>query len=204
MPTLDIDGVRVKDLSLQQPGTLYRGQQLTVFGHYWNGGDADIEISGTIGGQKKTYRTRVSFPQLSDRHPELERLWAYGAIEHLQDKIDYLGKDADSKQAIVDIALEYSLVTDYTSMLVMREEAFAERGISRKNRDRVAREQAARQQRAQVPVRNNRADTNKPLYQNNRPSMGGGGGAWGLEMFLLLPALLLGWSRRKVKADRSH
>ena len=89
--------------------------------------------------------------------------------------MDYLGTDKDSEQAITDLAIEYGLVTDYTSMLVMREEQFAVHGIDRQNQQRVAKEQTARAKRISASVSNNRIDTNKPAFNKSRPSFGGGG-----------------------------
>ncbi|MGS2724793.1 VIT and vWA domain-containing protein [Porticoccus sp. GXU_MW_L64] len=188
-----IKGVKVEDMEPARLGSLYRGQQLIVFGHYRGDGVADVTISGKVSGQPKAYKTRITFPETAELHPEIERLWAYAAIEGLQDQIDYLGEDSDSKQAIVDIAREYGLVTNYTSMVVVRDEVFQQQGIERRNHQRVQQEHRARQQRAAAPVRDNRADSQQPAFQQPRatPRKGGGGGSFGLWMLVLLPVLLL-------------
>ncbi|MBA55218.1 MAG: hypothetical protein CMK89_12255 [Pseudomonadales bacterium] len=182
---IDIDGVRVKDLTPSDIGTLYRGQQLHIAGHYWKGGAADVRISGKIGGEKKVYETTIQFPETETRYPELERIWAYTAIEALLEQQDYLGESQDTKQAIIDIAKEYSLVTDYTSMIVVRDSVFEEKGIARSNQQRVENERLAREVRATQPVQNHRADTNKPLYTHSRPSVGSGGGGGSINGFIL-------------------
>ncbi|MDM3872543.1 VIT domain-containing protein [Porticoccus sp. W117] len=191
-----IKGVKVEDMEPTRIGSLYRGQQLIVFGHYRGDGVADVAISGKVSGQPKTYKTRIAFPETADLNPEIERLWAYAAIEGLQDQIDYLGEDSDSKQAIVDIAREYGLVTNYTSMVVVRDEVFQAQGIERRNQQRVQQEHHARQQRAAAPVRDNRADSQQPAFQQPRatPRKGGGGGSFGVWMLVLLPLL---WLMRK-------
>lgn len=198
---IKIDGVKVKDLTPARIGSLYRGQQLIVFGHYWGDGVAKVSISGKVAGQKRAYTTEFEFPNEGTLHPEIERLWAYASIEDLQNKMDYLGEDADTKQALVDIAKEYSLVTNYTSMIVVREEVFQQHNIERNNAKRVAKEQAARNQRAAAPVRNNRKDSHKPAFKTPRsyPSGGGSGGGaagpWVLLMFL--PLLFVGVRNRR-------
>jgi Ca-activated chloride channel family protein len=197
---VSIRGVKVKDLTPDQIGSLYRGRQLILFGHYWGDGMADVAIEGKISGQEKAYTSRFEFPSQSTRNPEIERLWAYATIEALQNQIDYLGEDADSRQAIVDVAKEYGLVTDYTSMVVVREEQFQQHGIDRHNQARVAKEQTARQQRAAAPVANNRVDNQQPMFNSPRayPSSGGGGGALGPWLLLLLiPLLKAGRQRLK-------
>ncbi len=185
---IKIKGVKVKDQTPEYVGSLYRGQQLIVFGHYWNGGIAKITIDGKISGQEKTYSTEFEFPKQAILHPEIERLWAYATIENLQDRMDYLGEDADSKQAIIDVALEHSLVTDYTSLIVVRDEVFQSENIARNNASRVSKEEQVRAQRTAKPVQSNRQDSNQPMYTNSRPSFGGGGGATGPWMLLALLA----------------
>ncbi|MEW8506384.1 MAG: VIT and VWA domain-containing protein [Candidatus Thiodiazotropha sp.] len=196
-----IRGVKVKDLTPARIGTLYRGQQLILFGHYWGGGNADVVISGKVSGQPVEYSSSFEFPGQSTRNPEIERLWAFATIEDLQNQIDYLGEDADSRQAIIDIAKEYGLVTDYTSMVVLREEQFLNYGIDRLNSARVASEQAARQQRSNTPVVDNRVDRQQSMYSQSRayPSSGkSGGGALGpWLLLLLLPLWKANQHRRK-------
>lgn len=194
---IDIDGVKVRDLTPARIGSLYRGQQLIVFGHYWGDGPADIRINGRVSDRNKVYSTRINFPEQANLYPEIERLWAFASIEDIQHKIDYLGEDADSKQAIVDLALEYGLVTDYTSMVVVREEVKTQYDIGQDNADRVAAEHIARQQRSTGAVRDHRQDTGQPAFSSSRaqPTNGGGAlGPWG--MLMILPLLWLGKRRR--------
>jgi Ca-activated chloride channel family protein len=195
---VDIKGVKVKEITPARIGSLYRGQQLIIFGHYWGDGPADVQIRGKISDKNLVYKTRFNFPQQSTLHPEVERLWAYASIEGLQNRIDYLGEDSDSKQAIIDLALEYGLVTDYTSMVVVRDEVFKQYGIDRSNATRVAEEHTAREQRKANPVSNNRQDTQQPAFGTTRayPKSGNGGGAMGpWSLFLLLPLLFIGRRR---------
>jgi len=171
---LDIDGIKTADMTPTEIGSLYRGQQLVMMGHYWGDGMADVTLTGRVSGADKTYRTQFAFPATTTENPEIERLWAYASIEELQMQIDHFGEDEDSKQAITDLALEYGLVTDQTSMLVVRDEVFESLGIKRSNRDRLAVEQAAQQQREQSAPVSRRVDQQQPMYPQSRPSLGGG------------------------------
>ena len=204
---IKVAGVKVRDLTPAKFGSVYRGQQLIVFGHYWGEGPADLRISGKVSGETREYGTRVEFPTQSTLHPELERLWAFASIEDLQNRIDYLGPDSDSEQAIVDLAVEYGLVTPYTSMLVVREELFEQYGMERNNARRVSNEQAAREQRASNPVSSHRQDVAQPAFNGNRAYPKSGGGAVGPWMVLiLLPLVLLELrsSRPKAGLHRSY
>ncbi len=194
---LDIDGVSVKQLTPEQIGSLYRGQQLVLFGHYYKAGTATVTLSGKVGSEKRVYTTQVNFPDTSVDHPELERLWAYGFIEHLQSQLDYFGADADIEQAITDIAIQYGLVTDYTSMLVVRDEVFQQLNIQRSNKQRVEKEHLARQSRAQQPVSSKRADSQQPMFNQPRSTIGGGSGAFDLWLMIALLLLLVGLKARR-------
>ncbi len=184
-------GIKVSDLTPARIGSLYRGQQLIVLGHYWGGGEASVSIDGRVSGESKNYSTTLEFPEIATLHPEIERLWGFAKIEDLQNRLDYFGEDADIKQAITDVAIENGLVTDYTSMIVLREERYQELGINRLNRARVENEQLARQERAVQGIRDNRVDHNQPMYSKPRASHGNGGGALGPWMLLLLLPLVL-------------
>ncbi|NGN97833.1 VWA domain-containing protein [Grimontia sp. S25] len=194
---LDIDGVKIKDLTPEQISSLYRGEQLTVFGHYFKGGEADIKLTMDIAGESREYRTKVMLPDSATVHPELERMWAFSAIRDLQEQMDYLEqKDGDKEQAIEDIALEYGLLTDYTSLLVVEEEVFQQLGIERKNQTRVLKEQSAREVKKNKPVEPTRADNNQPMFTQPAPTHSGGGSSGGsMNILVLLSMVLLGVGR---------
>ena len=199
---IKIGGIKTADLTPGQIGSLYRGQQLVVFGHYWGEGMADVRLTGHISGEDKTYQTRFAFPSVATENPEIERLWAYASVEEALQEIDDFGEDADLKQAIVDLGVEYGLVTDYTAMVVVRDEVFDAHGIKRSNKARLATEELARQQRAQRPAVSRRVDAQQPMYSSSRASHSGGSGAldaW--TLLFLLPLVWLTWQRRHTRED---
>ncbi|QKQ25057.1 VWA domain-containing protein [Candidatus Reidiella endopervernicosa] len=165
---LKIDGIKTADLTPKQIGSLYRGQQLVAFGHYWGDGEAEITLNAKISGDKKQYRSRFNFPATATTNPEIERLWAYATIEQMVGEMEDFGEKADLKQAVTDLGKGFSLVTDYTSMVVVRDEVFAQRGIQRINQARRQQEVAAQQQRkAQAPVQR-RVDNSQPMFSGSR------------------------------------
>jgi len=193
---LSINGVKVKDMTPENIGSLYRGEQLNVFGHYWKPGQAEVVLTAKVGGVDKAYKTRVDFPDVSQLNPEIERLWAFASIEQLQATLDYFGQDGDVEQAISDIAVEYGLVTDYTSMIVLEEARFQQLKIERRNKQRVATEFAAREAKKSQPVQSHRADTQQPMFNSPRPvnsggSSSGGAGAVNPSWLILIVALMM-------------
>jgi Ca-activated chloride channel family protein len=195
-----IAGVRTGDMAPQQIGSLYRGQQLVVFGHYWDGGMADVTLDARVSGEARQYRTRFAFPPQSTENPEIERLWAFASIERLSQQIEDFGEKPDIRRAMVDLATEYSLVTDYTSMLVVRDEVFTRHGIERENRARVNVEHTAQAQRAQGAASSRRVDAGQPMFDAPRASYSGGNAGGGsfdaLVLLLLSPLAWLALRRR--------
>ena len=205
---LSIDGVKVKDMTPENIASLYRGEQLNVFGHYWQPGQADVVLTAKVGGLEKEYKTRVEFPAVSQLNPEIERLWAFASIEQLQAKLDYFGQDADVEQAIGDLAVEYGLVTNYTSMIVLEEARFQQLKIERRNQQRVETEHAAREVRKSKGVQSHRADTQQPMFNSPRPvnsggSSSGGAGAVSPSWLILMVALMLLSSARRKNQQAS-
>jgi len=194
---IEINGIRTADLTPGQIGSLYRGQQLVVFGHYWGEGTADIRISGRISGEDKTYQTHFAFPAVATDNPEIERLWAYARVEEILQEINDFGENADLKQAVTDLGVEYGLVTDYTAMVVVRNEVFDTHGIKRSNQARLAVEDVARQQRNQRPAVSRRVDSQQPMYSSGRASHSGGGALDAWTLLLLLPLVWLSLQRRR-------
>ncbi len=189
---LDIDGVKTADRTPARIGSVYRGERIVLMGHYWGDGPADVTLSARVGGQERQYHSRFTFPEQGGDNPELERL---GLRHHPGSGpgTDNFGADADLEDAITDLALEYGLVTDYTSMVVLRDEVFEEYGIERRNADRRDLERLAKARREASAPASNRADQSQPMFQQPRASMGGGGGSGGAAgPWSWLPFLVMG------------
>ncbi len=204
--TVEIDGVRVADLTPAEPGSVYRGQQLMLLGHYFGDGDAQVTLAGRLAGAPVSWQGRFAFPGRSDLNPELERLWAYDRIRALEWEQDLFGPDADLGAAAVDLAVEHGLVTNRTSMLVVRDQVFDELGIDRRNARRTEIEHAARAQRAQQ-AQTRRVDQAEPMFSGAQPRLSGGGGGaidgWQVLLMTVAAGLVV-LARRRATAPRAQ
>jgi len=203
---LDIKGIKTSDLVSSKVSTLYRGQQMVIFGHYYGDGQALAVLDAKISGEGKRYKTKFVFPKQSVNNPEIERLWAYAKIQQLKDKSSYVGTNLrDYSSAITNIAIEYGLVTDFTSMIVMSDNQFEANGIKRNNRKRRENEQNARDKRAASSLKQNQVDQNTPAFSQNRPNYSGGGGGGAINPLTLLMFLPLGfsWLRRRIISNNN-
>ncbi len=191
---LSIDGVRTSDLTPEKFSRVYRGEQLVMFGKYTGEGDARVILDTEISGEKKRYESVLQFPSSSTDNPELDRLWAFATIQEMQALQDIVGETEDSRQGITDMALGFGLVTDYTSLVVVRDEIFQQQGIARHNAKRVEREQLARQNRVTKPIVQTRQDTSQPAFSAPRHTTSNGGGG-SLSGWLLLILSVLAVAR---------
>ena len=156
----------------------------------------------------KTYTTTFDFPETDTDNPEIERLWALAQIEQIETK-EAIGNTPanEAKNAITQLGVNYQLVTDHTSMVVLDDTTFAKRGIERRNQARIANEVAAQSVRAAQPVKSYQVDASQPTYSAPAPHVshgagGGGGGALEGEDIagIILLAVLVGaasYSRRR-------
>lgn len=188
--------------------SLYLGQQLIVFGRYRATGKADLRLSARISGEKRTWSVPVELPAIDESNPELERLYAMAAIKDLE-RAEWLDgqSEGETRSSIVDMAMAYSLVTDHTSMVVVRDSSKGAYGLGWANQDRRRREENAAEVRSIVgnqvqapsggqPLGGSRA-ASAPRREQQRRSSGGGGAAGPLEILGLSAALLLMARRRK-------
>ena len=199
---LELDGADVFAVTPEAPGKLYRGQQLVLFGRYDRPAAVKLELQATLTGKDKTYATFVNLPEHADHYPELERLWALARIEDFERRRDAgLLPASEAETSIRDLGIEYQLVTEETSMVVLTEEAFLEHGIERRNRDRIAREHVAQSQRRATAIHQPRADRAQPMFDRPAPRPGSGGGGSGAVDPLSLLAMAglagLGLARRR-------
>jgi len=200
--SLKISGIKTSDIQPKNIGSIYRGQQLIIFGHYFGDGPAKVVLKGKISGEEKVYTTQFDFPEVADENPEIERLWAYATIEQLMQEMEDFGETPDMKFSVIDLGVEYSLVSDYTSMVVVEEDVFQELGIEQRNRQRLQKEQIKQAVRTSRPVRSTQADTHQPMFSGNRPSFGGGAGALDPISLMIFSPLLWGLKSRKKQGEK--
>jgi Ca-activated chloride channel homolog len=171
---LKFSGERVTGLTPSTFGNLYMGQQLIAFGRYNGSGKLNLTLSAKISGEQKQWNCSVNLPEIDTSNPELERLWALASIDEQMAEIRDTGETKKLRQHIIDLGTEYSLVTDYTSMIVLNDEAAENEGIQRRNYDRVQKERTAQQQRATQPARNHNQDNGSTFGNRRSPGIGTG------------------------------
>ena len=123
--TLDVEGVDVSELYPAPLPDLFAGSQLIALGRYDDGGKATLTLSGEVNGAPREFTYPVTFA--SDGGSDfLPRLWATRKIGYLLNQIRLHGENAELVDAIVDLSLEYGIVTPYTSYLITEDDFLSE------------------------------------------------------------------------------
>jgi len=170
-------GGGIRKLTPVSPGSLYLGQQLVMFGKYNKPGPISISLEAKISGVEHEWTCDTILPEQDEGNPEIERLWALSAIDEIMEKIRVDGESGKLRKKVIDLGEGYSLVTDYTSMVVLDDQEIEGLGIQRNNAKRVNKERKAQQQRNSTQVKNYRVDNTQSggMFKGVRsPGVGSG------------------------------
>ncbi|RJP37453.1 MAG: VWA domain-containing protein [Desulfobacteraceae bacterium] len=145
---IDVDGVRVYDVEPSVLPGLFHGSPIRIYGRYSGGGEGRIRLSGNIQGVAMSRSASLMFPENDSTNPEIERMWAWKRVDQLLKQADRTGSRDRVLDEIIRLGEEYSIVTEYTSFLVLENDAEYQRWrIERRNARRMSGEREARAKR---------------------------------------------------------
>ena len=138
---ITVTGAEIYDIEPKKLPNLYHGAPLRIYGRYKNSGNAEIKISGNLMGHNFERATTVDFPGIDSENPEIERMWASRRIDQLMKDKDNPSQANAAINEIVRLGENYSIVSQYTSFLVLENDAEYKRWkIERKNLNRTTRD----------------------------------------------------------------
>lgn len=143
---IDFGGIKVSELEPKTLPNLYHGSPLRVYGRYQGGGAADVSLRASVNGVELKKSVKLEFPKQDPANPEIDRMWASHRIDGLLKQADRTGSRAAVLDEVVKLGEGHSIVTEYTSFLVLENDAEYQRWkIARNNvlltdRDRKAQE----------------------------------------------------------------
>lgn len=153
-------GIEAYDVEPKALPNLYYGMPIRLYGRYKNFGGAQVTLSGNIEGQPMTRTIPLVFPPADPANPEIERMWALHKVNRLLGDSDANGSRTSAINEIVRLGEAYSIVTEYTSFLVLENDGEFQRWhIDRRNALRLERDRKAQQALASEleSMRNNAA-----------------------------------------------
>ena len=148
---LQFEGIQVHDLAPDRLPNLYFGAPVRVYGRYSGSGEGRVTLTGHVQGREIKTSMNLPFPKSDDGNPEIERMWAQKRIDQLLKAGDRRGSRQDVLDEVVRLGEDFSIVTEYTSFLVLENDAEYQRWkIERRNQKRLQRDRAAQDSRSQV------------------------------------------------------
>jgi Ca-activated chloride channel family protein len=141
---INIAGVQTYDIEPQKLPNLYYGSPVRVYGRYKGSGKADVQLRASVNGRELKQSVPLDFTNAEDSNPEIGRMWAWHRIDGLLKSADAKGNRAGVQDEVVRLGEGYSIATEYTSFLVLENDAEYQRWkIARQNLRRMDTDRAA-------------------------------------------------------------
>jgi len=171
--TIAIAGVKTYDIEPLKIPNLYHGSPLRIYGRYSGSGEATVMLNGSVQGVELKQSVKLRFPDQDADNPEIERMWAWKRIDQLLKEADRKGSRNDVTNQIVRLGEDYSIVTEYTSFLVLENDAEYQRWkIEKRNSRRLERDRdaQARRKTQAAAIRNKVNDAVGPEAGQKQPT----------------------------------
>lgn len=156
---IGFEGVEVYDVEPRQLPSLYHGMPMRLYGRYRGQGTAKVRVQADVNGAAIDQAVTLKFPEAEPANPEIERMWAWRRVDRLLKEADRAGSRNAVTDEIVRLGETYSIVTEYTSFIVLENDAEYQRWkIDRRNLSRVGRDRKQQQAvQAQLDALRNKA-----------------------------------------------
>ena len=144
---LKFDGVEVYDLEPKTLSNLYHGMPVRLYGRYRKGGAAKVTLRADLAGSELLQHTTINLPVNASEIPEIERMWAFHKMQRLLKDADRTGSRDAVIDEVVRLGEAYSIVSEYTSFLVLENDAEFQRWkLERRNALRIERDRKRQRQ----------------------------------------------------------
>jgi Ca-activated chloride channel family protein len=142
--SVEIEGIGVHDVIPLQSTNLFDGVPVHIYGRYSSPGAATVTLKGKLSGQNFAQTFAVDFPQAADADPEIQRMWAWRRVDRLLNSPHGTPRDIDQ---IVMLCQQYSIASEYTSFIVLENDAdYGRWKIAQRNARRLAQDRDAQAQ----------------------------------------------------------
>lgn len=124
--SIDWGDLDVHDVYPSRIPDLYAGEPLVIVGQYDGSGSETVHLSGVVAGRRWNRDVRVVLPSHEEDNDVIATLWARKKIHDLNrqmyDSYGYINQNQDIIEEITDTALDYQIMSEYTSFVAVCEE----------------------------------------------------------------------------------
>jgi Ca-activated chloride channel family protein len=125
--TIDWDGLGVSDMYPSRLPDLFHGRPIVVTGKFNQSAKANVRIEGTRAGQRVATTVAVDPSAKESKHSAIAAIWARTYIAQLNDTLATKGDEGgDVKQAMLETALNYNLMSQLTAFVAVDSAAVTE------------------------------------------------------------------------------
>jgi Ca-activated chloride channel family protein len=138
--SVDWGGLAVSDVYPQKIPDLFSANPVIIHGRYSKPGAGPIRLRGKVAGQEYSREISVNLPEAEAAHDVLAPLWARRRIDDLMDKSLKFNEEEGEGQyslkkqtidTITGLALEYRLMTQFTSFVAVEDRVVTSGGKTR-------------------------------------------------------------------------
>ncbi|HSV32831.1 MAG TPA: VIT and VWA domain-containing protein, partial [Pyrinomonadaceae bacterium] len=134
--SIDWNGLPVTDVYPKTIPDLFSVKPVILTGRYTGSGKGSIRLKGKMSGRDFVREIPVDFSDSQKQHDVLATLWARNRVDDLMSQ-DFNGAQQgnmrdDVKQAIVQLGLDYRLMTQFTSFVAVEEMIVTDGGQPRR------------------------------------------------------------------------
>lgn len=134
--SLEWNGVAVSDVYPQRIPDLFSAKPVVLTGRYTAAGRGVLRLRGKMSGREFVREIPVDFPESMVQHDVLPPLWARSRIDNLMSQ-DFAGArqgtmKPELKETIINLGLEYRLMTQFTSFVAVEEMIVTDGGQPRR------------------------------------------------------------------------
>ena len=138
--SVDWGGLEVADIYPQKIPDLFSAKPVVIHGRYLKPGAGPIRLRGKVAGQEYSREISVNLPEAEAAHDVLASLWARRRIDDLMDKsLKFNEEEGENQYAlkkpvidtITGLALEYRLMTQFTSFVAVEDRVVTSGGKPR-------------------------------------------------------------------------
>ena len=134
--SIDWNGLPVTDVYPKTIPDLFSVKPVILTGRYTGSGKGSIRLKGRMSGRDFVREIPVDFSDSQKQHDVLATLWARNRVDDLMSQ-DFNGAQEgkmrdDVKQAIVQLGLDYRLMTQFTSFVAVEEMIVTDGGQPRR------------------------------------------------------------------------
>lgn len=127
---IDYGGLQVSQTYPARIPELWAGRPVVVYGRYSGSGDAMLTVSGEVEGEPTSWTLNARLPEDEPAHDVLAKVWARQKIEALMQQTFYQGSPAVEEE-VTGLALQYRLMSPYTSFVAVDQQAEPSRDAAR-------------------------------------------------------------------------